>query len=189
MGMRLKLFLLLGTFSIWLFGVFSFYQTTQSISSTKGTVDGLVILTGGNERIKTGLEQIINLNASRILISGVGKNIKISAIQRHQLQKHIHLLELIDIGYGAVNTFSNALEAAIWVRTHQFKNIGLVTSRFHIPRSLWLFKQAMPEITIYPVVVDASDSTFFHLIKEFHKYYLTKLISPFLFDQETEIML
>jgi uncharacterized SAM-binding protein YcdF (DUF218 family) len=184
MVMRLKLFLLLSAFSVWLYGIFNFYQIAQSISSTTTPVDGIVILTGGNQRIRTGLENVNDLNAARALISGVSKTVKISSMQRCQLQKHTHLLERIDIGYGAVNTFSNALEAAIWARTHQFKSIGLVTSRFHLPRSLWLFTKAMPEVRVSPVVVDANDSTFFHLLKEYHKYYLTKIVSAFLFEQE-----
>lgn len=189
MGMRLKLFLLLGTFSIWLHGIFSFYQITQSIANYIDTVDGIVILTGGNERIKTGLEQIANLNASRVLISGVAKIATLNAIQRHQLQKHTHLLNRIDIGYGAVNTFSNALEAAIWVRSHNFKSIGLVTSRFHLPRSVLVFQQTMRDVKIHPIAVDANDSTFFHLLKEFHKYYLTKLFGSLIFEQEAEVTL
>jgi uncharacterized SAM-binding protein YcdF (DUF218 family) len=184
MVMRLKLFLLLSAFSVWLYGIFNFYQIALSISSTTTPVDGIVILTGGNQRIRKGLENVNDLNAARALISGVSKTVKISSMQRYQLQKHTHLLERIDIGYGAVNTFSNALEAAIWVRTHQFKSIGLVTSRFHLPRSLWLFTKAMPEVRVSPVVVDANDSTFFHLLKEYHKYYLTKIVSAFLFEQE-----
>ena len=189
MVMRLKLLVLLGIFTLWLYIIFDFYQITQSISSTTTPVDGIVILTGGKHRIKTGLENITELNATRLLISGVSKAVKISSIQRHQLQRHTHFLERIDIGYGAVNTLSNALEAAIWAKTHQFKSIGLVTSRFHLPRSLWLFQQTMRDVKIYPIVVDANDSTFFHLLKEFHKYYLTKLFGSFIFDQESEVML
>ena len=184
--MHLKSLILLGSFSLWLYGVFDFYKITQGIVSAKTQVDGIVILTGGKDRIKTGLGHINELKAKRILISGVSKSVKITAFQTNQLQGYACMLERIDIGYGAVNTFSNALEAAIWVRNHQFKNIGLVTSRFHMSRSLWLFKEAMPEITISPIVVDANDSTFFHLLKECHKYYLTRLVSTFLFDHEVE---
>ncbi len=184
--MRLKPLILLSLFSLWLYGVFDFYKVTQSISAAKSPVDGLVILTGGNDRIKTGLDHIVALKAKRVLISGVSKVVKIAAFECHQLQGYTHIIERIDIGYGAVNTFSNALEAAIWVRKHQFNSIGLVTSRFHLPRSLWLFKEAMPEIGIVPIVVDANDSTFFHLLKECHKYYLTKWVSRFLFDHEVE---
>ena len=189
MDMRLKFFILLAIFTFWLYEVFNFYKTTQSITSPKTIVDGIVILTGGNDRIKTGLEHIIELKARRVLISGVSKTVKITSFQRNQLQAYTHMLDRIDIGYGAVNTLSNALEATTWVRLHQFKTIGLVTSRFHLPRSLWLFRQAMPEIIVSPIVVDANDSTFFHLLKEFHKYYLTRLVSTFLFDQEIETIL
>lgn len=184
MGVRLKLTLLLIAFSIWLYGVFDFYQMTQSIVSATDQVDGIVILTGGHDRIKTGLEQIVKLNASRILISGVSKVANLNVMQRRQLNNHNHLLEHIDIGYGAVNTLSNALESAIWVKKHDFKCIGLVTSRFHLPRSLLLFQKVIDDVKIYPIVVDANDSTFFHLLKEFHKYYLVRIFGSFIFEQE-----
>jgi len=187
--MRLKPLILLAFFCVWFYGVFDFYKLTQAIASVKNPVDGIVILTGGNDRIKNGLAHIDELKAGRVLISGVPKAVKIKTFQCNQLQAYSHILESIDIGYGAVNTFSNALESAVWVRNHHFKSIGLVTSRFHLPRSLYLFKKAMPEIAIRPIVVDAKDSTFFHLLKECHKYYLTKLVSIFLFDAETDALL
>ena len=80
------------------------------------------------------------------------------------------------------------MESAVWVRNHKFETIALVTSRFHIPRSLWLFKKAIPEVDIFPIVVAADDSSFIHLLREYHKYYLTKLVSTFLFGKDSEVV-
>jgi len=186
MDLRLKPLVLLCFFGIWLGGLWHFYNITKGFANVATLVDGIVILTGGNDRIKSGLEQTSALKAKRVLVSGVPKSVKITTFQAIQLQGYPHILEQIDIGYGAVNTFSNALEAAVWVRNHQFRSIALVTSRFHMPRSLWLLKKAMTDIAITSIVVDANDSTFLHLLKEYHKYYLTKWVSTFLFDQEVE---
>jgi uncharacterized SAM-binding protein YcdF (DUF218 family) len=184
--MRLKLFLFLGLFGIWLFGLIDFYKLTSHFSCTKNPVEGIVILTGGKDRIQTGMALFNKLQAKRILISGVDKAVNLSVIKHKQLKGYDCIHHFTDIGYGAVNTFSNALESAVWVRNHGFQTIGLVTSRFHIPRSLWLFKKAMPETSIFPIVVDADDSSFFHLLREYHKYYLTRFVSTFLFDNESE---
>ncbi len=165
MGMRLKFSILLSLFGLWIYGVYDFYNLANDIVNSKNEVDGIVILTGASERIKTGLNHFYELKAKRALISGVSKSVKIKDFQYSQLQGYTHILGCIDIGYGAVNTFSNSLEAAIWVRNQNFKSIVLVTSRFHMPRSLYLFKETMPEIMIYPIIVDASDSTFFHFFK------------------------
>ena len=189
MVMRLKPLVLLVTFGVWIYGLVNFYAVTQKYTSTKSPVDGIVILTGGKDRIQTGMALFSELRAKRVLISGVDRAVKPSVIKQKQLKGYDLIHQFTDIGYGAVNTFSNALESAVWVHNHQFQTIGLVTGRFHIPRSLWLFKKAMPETTIFPIVVDVDDSNFVHLLREYHKYYLTKIVSTFLFDTERENIL
>ncbi len=185
--MRLKLLLLFITFCVWSYGLLDFQQATQQFLRVKNQVDGIVILTGGKDRIQTGMALFNQLHAKRILISGVDKIVNLSVIKDKQLKGYDHLYQFTDIGYGAVNTFSNALESAVWVRSHQFKTIGLVTSRFHMPRSLWLFKKTMPEIQIFPVIVEADDVELFHLLREYHKYVLTRFVSRFLFDNERDL--
>lgn len=194
MVMRLKLLILLVTFCVWSYGLLDFYQATQHFSfvnsqSVENKVDGIVILTGGKDRIQTGMALFNQLHAKRILISGVDKTVNLSVIKGKQLKGYEHIYQFTDIGYGAVNTFSNALESAVWVRNHRFKTIGLVTSRFHMLRSLWLFKKTMSEKTIFPIVVEADDSSLFHLLREYHKYYLTRFVSKFLFDNDSEVAL
>jgi uncharacterized SAM-binding protein YcdF (DUF218 family) len=189
MVMRLKSLVLLLAFGGWVYGLVNFYIATQQFTNTKNSVDGIVILTGGKDRIQTGMSLFDELRAKRILISGVDRAVRPSVIKQKQLKGYDQIHQFTDIGYGAVNTFSNALESAVWVRNHQFQVIGLVTGRFHIPRSLWLFKKAMPETTIFPIVVDVDDSNFVHLLREYHKYYLTKLVSTFLFDTDRETIL
>ena len=189
MGMRLKSLVLLVVFGSWVYGLVDFYMVTQQFANTKNPVDGIVILTGGKDRIQTGMALFDELRAKRILISGVDRAVKPSVIKQKQLKGYDHIHQFTDIGYGAVNTFSNALESAVWVRNHRFQTIGLVTGRFHIPRSLWLFKKAMPETTVLPIAVDADDSNFVHLLREYHKYYLTRIVSTFLFDTDSEAIL
>lgn len=180
--MPLKVFILLTLFGGWFLGLAGFYKSAQNFPVCKNRLDGIVVLTGGRERIQNGMALFKVTHAKRILISGVDRVVKESDIKHKQLKGYDDIHQFTDLGYGAVNTFSNALEAAFWARNNHFKVVGLVTSRFHIPRSFWLFKKAMPEIKIFPIAVDADDSSFFHLIKEYHKYYLTKFVSAFLFD-------
>ena len=188
MVMRLKLLILLGTFCGWSYGLFDFYRDTQSFYCINSQVNGIVILTGGKDRIQTGMALFNQLHAKRILISGVDKIVNLAVIKDKQLKGYDHLYQFTDFGYGAVNTFSNALESAVWVRNHKFKTIGLVTNRFHMPRSLWLFQKTMPEILIFPIVVEADEAGLFYLLREFHKYSLTRFVSKFLFDSERELI-
>ena len=46
----------------------------------------------------------------------------------------------------------------------------------------------MPEILIFPIVVEADEAGLFYLLREFHKYSLTRFVSKFLFDSERELI-
>lgn len=186
MGMRLKLLALTMAFFLWSFALLDFYYMTQNFPDVPHASDGVVILTGGKERIQKGMALFQKSKAKRVLISGVDKNVKLGIIKSKQLKGYDDFYQFTDLGYGAVNTFSNALEAAAWVKQHNFHSIALVTSHFHMPRSLWLFKKTMPEIGIFPLSVDGDDSSFIHLLREFHKFYLTKIVSKFLLDTDSE---
>jgi len=188
MVMRLKLLALIAVFCVWSYGLINFYHGTQQFCEQAPSIDAIVILTGGKDRIQKGMALFEKLYAKRVLISGVDKAVKLPIIKDKQLKGYDIFYQFTDIGYGAVNTFSNALESAVWVRNHHFGSIGLVTSHFHMPRSLWLFKKTMPEITIFPLVVEGDDSSLMHLLREFHKYYLTKIVSKFLFDNDAEAL-
>ena len=75
MVMRLKPLVLLVTFGVWIYGLVNFYAVTQKYTSTKSPVDGIVILTGGKDRIQTGMALFSELRAKRVLISGVDINV------------------------------------------------------------------------------------------------------------------
>lgn len=186
MGMRLKLLGLFSAFFLWLIGLIDFYYKTQQFHLKNTSVDGMVILTGGKERIQKGMALFEKLKAKRVLISGVDRAVKFEIIKAKQLKGYDDFFQFTDLGYGAVNTFSNALETATWVKQHHFYSIALVTSHFHMPRSLWLFTKTMPEIKIFPVAVEGDDSNFIHLLREFHKFYLTKIVSKFLLDTDLD---
>ncbi len=60
----------------------------------------------------------------------------------------------IVIGHEAKDTMGNALETAHWMRQQGYHSLRLVTSWYHMPRSLLEFRRAMPpdvEIVPYPV--------------------------------------
>ena len=50
----------------------------------------------------------------------------------------------------------NAIEAALWIRRHGYRSLHLVTASYHMPRSLLLFQQAMPNVSLHanPVFSD-----------------------------------
>src|SRR6185312_8378896 len=59
-----------------------------------------------------------------------------------------------DLGYAAEDTRRNADEAAEWTREHNFNSLIVVTARYHMPRALREFADAMPDITLIPYPVE-----------------------------------
>ena len=90
----------------------------------------------------------------------------------------------VDIGYRAETTIGNAEEAAVWAYERNYTQLIIVTSDYHMPRSLILLQRAMPDIELqpYPVrtVVDPSailrDSKSFRgVLTEWAKWRVTAL--------------
>jgi len=116
--------------------------------------DGIVVLTGAAHRLS---------EASRLLAEGQGKRLLISGANRmatrHDLYRTSGLDKTlfnccVDIGYAAHDTVGNAEETKAWAAEHRFSRLIIVTSRYHMPRSLIEVRRAMPMAVLipYPVV-------------------------------------
>ena len=60
---------------------------------------------------------------------------------------------------GPLSTHGNAVEAAEWARSHDYRSLVVVTANYHMPRSLHEFSAQMPDIALlpYPVAEDNVD--------------------------------
>ncbi|WP_336276670.1 YdcF family protein [Bartonella sp. CB178] len=118
--------------------------------------DAIVVLTGGENRIKTGLYLLEQGLGSRLLISGV------NTITSPDSFMHINHIDpqlfacCVDIGHKATNTRGNAKESTAWIRKHKYKTLYIVTHDYHMWRSLREFKYLMPDTNFiaYPVKKD-----------------------------------
>ncbi|MES2034753.1 MAG: YdcF family protein, partial [Pseudomonadota bacterium] len=65
----------------------------------------------------------------------------------------------VDLGYTAADTIGNAGEIAEWARAKKYRTLIVVTSDYHMPRSILEIRAAMPEATLveYPVVTGPVD--------------------------------
>lgn len=115
--------------------------------------DGIVVLTGGEHRL---------VEAARLLSEGRGKRLLISGANRLASREDLHrksglapaLFECcVDIGYDALTTSGNALEAKAWASGQRFTRLILVTSSYHMPRSLIELQRAMPDVVLIPFPV------------------------------------
>jgi uncharacterized SAM-binding protein YcdF (DUF218 family) len=145
-------------------GFLSYVQTVRSMVTAGGTAepaeaDGIVVLTGGAERIAGAMALLADGHARRLLISGVHPDTSAAQIGR-MVDAGPSLFDCcVDLDRRAANTSGNALEAAKWARDNAFGSLIVVTSAYHMPRSLAEFGAAMPQVALtpWPVVTPAAD--------------------------------
>lgn len=120
--------------------------------------DGIVVLTGGADRIEDGLRLLERGLGRRMVISGVNVQTTMETLKKRWPGRAALFDCCIDLDYQARNTFGNAVESARWMRDNGFRSLVLVTAGYHMPRALVEFESAMPEVAIhpYPVVPEAS---------------------------------
>ena len=116
--------------------------------------DGIVALTGTSAlRISTATELLEDGDARRLLISGVNRDATRSQIREVAKAAGRRWDCCVDLGFRAQNTQGNAREIAGWAAYHRYKRIIVVTSDYHIPRSVLELRALMPDVTLYPYPV------------------------------------
>ena len=130
---------------IWSLGLLVFVSMIPtSVSDTVTPCDAIVVLTGGRERLKTAVQLWRADRESWLFISGVFPNTPVAALFPEVATDEGALQKRLVVGRLAGDTVGNAVETAIWVREHNIRSIRLVTSAYHMPRSLIEFKAILP---------------------------------------------
>jgi uncharacterized SAM-binding protein YcdF (DUF218 family) len=116
--------------------------------------DAVVVLTGGEDRIEAGIKLLAQRKGKRLLISGVNPSTRATEIGRLTGYDRRLFDCCIDFGYVAVDTTTNAEETRAWAANWHFSRLILVTSSYHMPRSLLEFSRVLPDVELlpYPVV-------------------------------------
>ena len=147
--------LLLLISAAWVWGLVAFVDNLpKPLPLVPGAADGIVILTGGPDRIRTGMALLNQGAAPRLLISGVFQDTSRDDLRKLIGRSQARFDCCVDVGRVARNTIGNAHETADWVRENGYRKIIVVTAAFHMPRSLLELKRTMPgvEFIPYPVV-------------------------------------
>ena len=184
--MSAVLLVFLVTTSAFIGGFFVFAdQVATAQSPPSPRADGIVALTGDTGRIGAAIDLLNQDSATRLLISGVDQAISAETL-RNAFPASVSLFGCcIDIGRAARDTRGNALEARDWVRDHGYRSLIVVTSAYHMPRSLSEMSRALPEVELVPVPVQpahrdlgawmSNGSTFRLLVIEYVKYIVSRL--------------
>jgi len=137
--------------ALWLAGLGCFVGSSFVFGGDDAAAtDGIVVLTGGRQRLEAGLALLAAGKARKLFISGVNQHVDREEILRLLGPAAERLACCIVLGHAAGTTFGNARETADWVGAEGYRSIRLVTSWYHLPRSLVEFHRAMPGVSITP---------------------------------------
>lgn len=159
---------------IWAIG-FVLFVGLLPRSDDAAQTDGIIVLTGGPNRIERGVFLLQQRKAKRMLVSGVNL-----VVQRRdfliQFRVPPPLFDCcIDLGQEAIDTRSNGAESAAWVRKHRYRSVRLVTTDWHMRRARFELDQALPaDVTIVSDAV-RSEPSLGLLFREYHKYLLRRV--------------
>ena len=182
---RFLLILIAGIAVAWLIGLFLFAAQISAIGepvidASLPATEAIVVLTGGSERLATGLELLAAGKGRKLLVSGVHPGLTLDHIlAKHPIAKELRACCII-LGHAADNTFGNAEETRVWMESEKLHSLRLVTAHYHMPRSLLIFHRVLPGIEIIPHPVAPDSVKLSHwwlrsgtaslLITEYNKY-------------------
>lgn len=155
--MTKKLFYFLGLIiCVWLGGFLGFAYTINNFKvDDSSATDAIVALTGGRKRISEAVELLNKGKAEKLFISGVFESTSLKEIQKSNNVK-ITTSREISLGKNAKNTVENVVEAVYWAEQNKVDSIRLVTSNYHLPRSMEEFRSSNCDLKIiaHPVFSD-----------------------------------
>jgi len=125
-------------------------EVTRQPATNGEPADAIVALTGGKFRIRAAARLLQEGRATRLLISGVNRKTPRDDIRRITGLKEPEFACCVDLDYAALNTRGNADEARAWARKHDYRSLIVVTSSYHMPRSLAELARVMPDVKLIP---------------------------------------
>lgn len=133
---------------LWGAGLAWFVHSSLTMAADPSETDAIVVLTGGRLRLEAGLDLLGAGRAQKLFVSGVNPHVDRSELLRAAGHAGGEDLNRIALGYEADNTLGNARETAGWMQQQGYRSLRLVTSWYHMHRSLLEFERAMPETRI-----------------------------------------
>lgn len=187
-GIRLGV-VLLGLAALWFGGLVLFTQRIpMAPQDTQTKTDGIVVFTGGKARLYMGFVLLHEGYAPKLLISGVNKDATLNEL-KSAAKVDFQVPEYqVTLDFQADDTIENATEAAKWALKNHMKSLRLVTSNYHMPRSLLELHQELPDMEIIPHPVVAKSfqkskwwldrEVMMNVVREYNKYLFALMRYP-----------
>jgi uncharacterized SAM-binding protein YcdF (DUF218 family) len=106
--------------------------------------DAIFVLTGGEGRIQEGFRAWSAGAARELYILGAGRTFPIARIVPEASRISAEALSRIHVEGWSENTLENAFSAKSAVGEGKYSSVILVTSDYHIPRAVLVFRKVFP---------------------------------------------
>lgn len=159
----------------WVLGFIAFAVTLPRPAGA-GHSDAVVVLTGGEGRIDRGLDVLRQGWARRMLVAGVDPEVKPREFAAHYQVGPQLMACCVTLGYESVDTRSNAVEVAAWVKAHKVTSVRLVTSDWHMRRARFELSRRLPAGVALETDAVATRPSFNMLFTEYSKLLVRQLI-------------
>lgn len=155
---RWVIFVCVASIAIFCGGFLWFANEVTSLKPPDGVkADAIVVLTGGYQRIDQAAGLLRDGAGKRLLISGAHPSVTPNQI-RKMTQVPPNLFSCcVDIGYDAIDTIGNANEIIRWIHGHGYRSVLVVTSNYHMLRSLHELRRRDVETDFIPYPVINAD--------------------------------
>ncbi len=112
--------------------------------------EAIIVLTGGGDRVETGLRLLEQGAAPRLLVSGTSAGLTLAELARAHGRDPAALAGKVTLGQAAATTLGNAAEVAAYARGRRISSLRLVTAGYHMPRALLELRRAAPGLVVVP---------------------------------------
>ena len=108
--------------------------------------DAIVVVTGGAGRLERAISLFKEGHGKKLLISGVHPNYNSKTLLRRYDLTEQQIDCCVDLDRQALNTVANATQTALWAEQNGFRSLIIVTSAYHMPRTMLEMRRAAPDI-------------------------------------------
>jgi uncharacterized SAM-binding protein YcdF (DUF218 family) len=144
---------LIGILIFWAGFSFFVWRVPKAEVTLGRNADGIVVVTGGALRITDAIELLSAGRGKRLLISGVHPATTSREIARLMPEYGALIACCVDLDHSAVNTVGNAVETQHWAKAHGFQSLIVVTSNYHMPRTMAELAWHLPDVELIPFPV------------------------------------
>ena len=122
--------------------------------------DAIFVLTGGEGRIPEGFRAWSGGAARELYILGAGRRVPLARIVPDSSRLPAEALSRIHVEGWSENTLENAFSAKNAVGDGKYSSVILVTSDYHIPRAVLVFRKVLPpDVSLSAIRVRPEEGT------------------------------